>query len=79
MGEGVLILTLLTILFVLFATLTERKVLAYTMRRLGPTLMRLNDTFRTTLDLFKMPNKKIFLIPQPTSSLAPTSLPPLIS
>ena len=63
MSESVLILALLTILFMLFVTLTERKLLAYAMRRLGPTLMGRNGAFHIALDLFKMLNKEIFLIP----------------
>ena len=79
MSEGVLILALLTILFMLFVTLTERKLLAYAMRRLGPTLMGRNGAFQIALDLFKMLNKEIFLIPRPTSSLAPLFLALLFS
>ena len=79
MSEGVLILALLTILFMLFVTLTERKLLAYAMRRLGPTLMGRNGAFQIALDLFKMLNKEIFLIPRPTSSLAPIFLALLFS
>ena len=79
MSESVLIVTLLTILFMLFVTLTERKLLAYAMRRLGPTLMGRNGAFQIALDLFKMLNKEIFLIPRPTSSLAPIFLALLFS
>ena len=79
MSESVLILALLTILFMLFVTLTERKLLAYAMRRLGPTLMGRNGAFQILLDLFKMLNKEIFLIPRPTSSLAPVFLSLLFS
>lgn len=79
MSESVLIIALLTILFMLFVTLTERKLLAYAMRRLGPTLMGRNGAFQIALDLFKMLNKEIFLIPRPTSSLAPVFLALLFS
>ena len=79
MSESVLALALLTILFMLFVTLTERKLLAYAMRRLGPTLMGRNGAFQILLDLFKMLNKEIFLIPRPTSSLAPVFLSLLFS
>lgn len=63
----------------LFVTLTERKVLAYSMRRLGPTLMGRNGAFQIAADLFKMLNKEVFLIPRPTSSLAPVFLALLFS
>jgi NADH-quinone oxidoreductase subunit H len=63
----------------LFVTLTERKLLAYAMRRLGPTFMGRNGAFQIALDLFKMLNKEIFLIPRPTSSLAPIFLALLFS
>jgi NADH:ubiquinone oxidoreductase subunit H len=79
MSESTLIIALLTILFMLFVTLTERKLLAYAMRRLGPTLMGRNGAFQIALDLFKMLNKEIFLIPRPTSSLAPVFLALLFS
>ena len=79
MSEAVLLLALLTILFMLFVTLTERKLLAYAMRRLGPTLMGRNGAFQIALDLFKMLNKEIFLIPRSTSSLAPIFLALLFS
>ena len=79
MSESSLILSLLTILFMLFVTLTERKLLAYSMRRLGPTLMGRNGAFQIALDLFNMLNKEIFLIPRPTSALAPVFLALLFS
>ena len=79
MSESVLIVALLTILFMLFVTLTERKLLAYAMRRLGPTLMGRNGAFQIAADLFKLLNKEIFLIPRPTTSLAPIFLALLFS
>ena len=71
MSESSLLIALLTILFMLFVTLTERKLLAYAMRRLGPTLMGRNGAFQILLDLVKMLTKEIFLIPRPTTALAP--------
>jgi len=79
MSETGLILSLMSILFMLFVTLTERKVLAYAMRRLGPTLMGRNGAFQIALDLFKMLTKEIFLIPRPTTALAPVFLTLLFS
>jgi NADH:ubiquinone oxidoreductase subunit H len=79
MSESGLLICLLSILFMLFVTLTERKLLAYAMRRLGPTLMGRNGAFQIALDLFKLLNKEIFLIPRPTSSLAPIFLALLFS
>lgn len=69
----------MTILFMLFVTLAERKVLAYAMRRLGPTLMGRNGAFQIALDLFKLLTKEIFLIPRPTTALAPVFLTLLFS
>ena len=74
MSESALLLTLLTILFMLFVTLTERKLLAYAMRRLGPTLMGRNGAFQILLDLVKMLTKEIFIIPRPTTVMAPIFL-----
>lgn len=79
MSETSLIIAFLTILFMLFVTLTERKLLAYAMRRLGPTLMGRNGAFQIALDLFKMLTKEIFLIPRPTTALAPVFLTLLFS
>ena len=79
MSESTLIIAFLTILFMLFVTLTERKLLAYAMRRLGPILMGRNGSFQIALDLFKMLTKEIFLIPRPTTALAPFFLTLLFS
>lgn len=79
MSESTLITTFLTILFMLFVTLTERKLLAYAMRRLGPVLMGRNGAFQIALDLVKMLTKEIFLIPRPTTALAPVFLTLLFS
>jgi len=74
MSESCLIIALFTVLFTLFVVLTERKLLAYAMRRMGPTLMGRNGAFQIALDLFKLLTKDIFLIPRPTSALAPVFL-----
>lgn len=79
MSESTILLTFLTIFFMLFVTLTERKLLAYAMRRLGPTLIGRNGAFQIALDLFKMLTKEIFLIPRPTTALAPVFLTLLFS
>ena len=74
MSESGLIIALFTVLFTLFVVLTERKLLAYAMRRMGPTLMGRNGAFQIALDLFKLLTKDIFLIPRPPSALAPVFL-----
>jgi len=74
MSEVGLIIALFTILLTLFVVLTERKLLAYAMRRMGPTLMGRNGAFQIALDLFKLVTKETFLIPRPTTMLAPVFL-----
>jgi NADH:ubiquinone oxidoreductase subunit H len=74
MSESALIIALFTVLFTLFVVLTERKVLAYAMRRMGPSLMGRNGAFQIALDLFKLLTKEIFIIPRPTTALAPVFL-----
>jgi len=74
MTESALITALFSVLFTLFVVLTERKLLAYAMRRMGPTLMGRNGAFQIALDLFKLMTKEIFLIPRPTTALAPLFL-----
>ena len=71
MSETGLLSCLLSILFLLFITLTERKVFAYVMRRVGPVLMGRNGAFQIAVDLIKFLTKEIFFIPRPTTSLAP--------
>ena len=63
-----------TVLYTLFVVLTERKLLAFAMRRIGPILMGRNGAFQIALDLFKLVTKETFLIPRPTSALAPIFL-----
>lgn len=71
MSETGLIICLLSILFLLFIALTERKVFAYVMRRIGPVLMGRNGAFQIGADLFKCLSKELFFIPRPTAALAP--------
>lgn len=74
MSETGLIVTLFSILFLLFIALTERKVFAYVMRRIGPILMGRNGAFQIGADLVKCLSKELFFIPRPTSALAPVFL-----
>jgi len=74
MSEISLTLCLLSILFLLFIALTERKVFAYVMRRVGPVLMGRNGSFQIAADLFKFLSKEVFFIPRPTTALAPIFL-----
>lgn len=62
------------VLLTLFVVLTERKLLAFSQRRMGPTLMGRNGAFQILADLFKMLTKEIFLIPRPTTVAAPIFL-----
>jgi NADH:ubiquinone oxidoreductase subunit H len=71
MSELAILLSVLTLLLTLFTVLTERKFLAYAQRRMGPTLMGRNGAFQIGLDLVKLLTKEIFLIPRPTTALAP--------
>jgi len=54
--------------------LLERKFLAYAQRRMGPAIMGRNGIFQLALDLIKLLTKETFLIPRPTSALAPICL-----
>jgi NADH:ubiquinone oxidoreductase subunit H len=74
MSEFALILAFFTVLFTLFVVLTERKFLAYAQRRMGPALMGRNGAFQIALDLVKALTKEIFLIPRPSTALAPIFL-----
>jgi hypothetical protein len=69
MSETALIVCLMSILFLLFIALTERKVFAYVMRRIGPVLMGRNGAFQIAADLIKCLSKELFFIPRPTSAL----------
>lgn len=72
--EMALLLSLVCILLTLFVVLTERKLLAFAQRRMGPTLMGRNGAFQILADLFKMLTKEIFMIPRPTTVAAPIFL-----
>ncbi len=74
MSELALILSLTTVLLALFVVLTERKFLAYAQRRMGPAVMGRNGALQIALDLVKLLTKEIFLVPRPTSALAPVFL-----
>ena len=71
MSETGLLVCLLSILFLLFIALSERKIFAYVMRRIGPVMMGRNGAFQIAADLIKFLTKEIFLIPRPTTTLAP--------
>jgi NADH-quinone oxidoreductase subunit H len=49
-------------------------MLAFAQRRMGPTIMGRNGAFQIFADLFKMLTKEIFLIPRPTTMMAPIFL-----
>ena len=72
--EMALFLSLICVLLTLFVVLTERKLLAFAQRRMGPTLMGRNGAFQILADLFKMLTKEIFMIPRPTTFAAPLFL-----
>ena len=74
MSESALILALFIVFVTLFVVLFERKFLAYAQRRMGPAVMGRNGVFQIVLDLVKLLTKEIFLIPRPTSMLAPIFL-----
>ncbi len=74
MSEGILLSSLLVVLLTLFVVLTERKLLAFAQRRMGPTIMGRNGAFQILADLFKMLTKEIFIIPRPSTTLAPIFL-----
>ena len=74
MYELALLSSLLVILLTLFVVLTERKLLAFAQRRMGPTLMGRNGAFQIFADLFKLLTKEVFLIPRPATVAAPIFL-----
>ena len=74
MSESALIIALFTVLLTLFVVLLERKFLAYAQRRMGPAIMGRNGAFQIVLDLVKLLTKEVFLIPRPTTALAPLFL-----
>jgi NADH-quinone oxidoreductase subunit H len=74
MSELIVLICVITILLSLLVVLLERKFLAYAQRRLGPSIMGRNGAFQIALDLGKLLTKEIFLIPRPSSALAPVML-----
>lgn len=74
MSEAILLSSLLVVLLTLFCVLSERKLLAFAQRRMGPTLMGRNGAWQILADLFKLLTKEIFIIPRPTTTLAPIFL-----
>ncbi len=74
LSELAVITSLLLVFTTLFVVLLERKFLAYAQRRMGPAIMGRNGAFQIALDLIKLLTKETFLIPRPTSALAPIFL-----
>lgn len=74
MSELSLLLSLIIVLLTLFVVLLERKFLAYSQRRMGPAIMGRNGALQIGLDLIKLMTKETFIIPKPTSALAPIFL-----
>lgn len=74
MSEISLIFSIFSILLALFVVLVERKFLAYAQRRMGPTVIGRNGAFQVALDLVKLLTKEIFLVPRPSTALAPVFL-----
>jgi NADH:ubiquinone oxidoreductase subunit H len=74
LSEFALLTAFILILLTLFVVLVERKFLAYAQRRMGPAIMGRNGAFQIALDLVKLLTKEIFLIPRPSSALAPVFL-----
>ena len=77
--EFAILLVVVSLLLTLFTVLTERKFLAYSQRRMGPTLMGRNGAFQIGLDLVKLLTKEVFLIPRASTALAPFFLALLFS
>lgn len=71
MSDVALMSSILYILVLLFVALGERKLLAFVMRRIGPILMGRNGAFQILVDLVKLLSKEDFLIPRPTTTIAP--------
>ena len=69
-----LLTSLLVVLLTLFVVLLERKLLSFAQRRMGPTLMGRNGALQIVADLSKMLTKETFLIPRPTTTMAPIFL-----
>jgi len=69
-----LLTSLVVVLLTLFVVLLERKLLSFVQRRMGPTLMGRNGALQIVADLFKMLTKEVFLIPRPSTTMAPVFL-----
>jgi NADH-quinone oxidoreductase subunit H len=69
-----LILSVIAIVLALFTILVERKLLAFSQRRMGPTLLGRNGALQIVADLFKLLTKELFIIPRPTTVAAPVFL-----
>jgi len=74
LNEMALLSSLLVVLLALFVILFERKLLATVQRRMGPTLMGRNGALQIVADLFKMLTKEMFILPRPTTTIAPIIL-----
>jgi len=70
----VIMSSLIVILLTLFTVLLERKLLAFAERRMGPTLMGRNGSLQILADLFKMLTKEVFMVPRPSTAVAPVLL-----
>jgi NADH-quinone oxidoreductase subunit H len=69
-----LILSVIAIVLALFTILVERKLLAFSQRRMGPTLLGRNGALQIVADLFKLLTKELFIIPRPTIVAVPVFL-----
>lgn len=74
MSELVVMTSIVIIVLSLLVVLLERKLLAYAQRRLGPSIAGRNGAFQIALDLGKLLTKEVFLIPRPSTALAPVIL-----
>lgn len=74
MHEIAILTSLFVVLLTLFVILFERKLLSFAQRRMGPTLMGRNGALQIVADLFKMLTKEVFLVPRPTTTMAPIFL-----
>ena len=63
LSELATLISILYLLLSLFTVLLERKLLAYTQRRLGPSIVGRNGSLQLIWDLGKLINKNIFIIP----------------
>ena len=63
LSELIVLFSILYLLLSLFTVLLERKLLAYTQRRLGPSIVGRNGSLQLIWDLGKLINKNIFIIP----------------